>query len=72
MTPEPAADARPLRASKVVWGVILMATAALFFAVPGLDLGEVGGWVVLVWASLGVGAVLVIGGVIAALPRHRA
>lgn len=64
------ADARPVRAATVVWGVILVATAALFFATPGLDLGEVGGWLVLAWGALVFGTALVVGGLIMAVSRR--
>ncbi|MEX1079667.1 MAG: hypothetical protein WED09_11225 [Homoserinimonas sp.] len=71
LTAEPSPDARPVRAGTVVWGVIMVAIAAMFFATARLDLDAVSGWVVLAWGILALGAVLVIGGVIAALTRKR-
>lgn len=71
VTTESAADARPARAGTVVWGVILVALAAMFFATAQLDLDEVSGWVVLAWGILALGAALVIGGLITTVIRHR-
>lgn len=68
---ETPADARPVRAGTVVWGVIMVAVAAMFFATTRLDLDEVSGWVVVAWGVLALGAVLVIGGLIAAATRRR-
>lgn len=64
------ADARPVRAGTVIWGVIMVAIAAMFFATAQADLDEVSGWVILAWGVLALGAVLVVGGVIAALTRR--
>lgn len=64
-------DARPVRPGTVIWGVIMVAIAAMFFATAQLDLDEVSGWVVLAWGILALGAVLVIGGLIAAVARRR-
>lgn len=69
--PGTAPDARPVRAGTVVWGVIMVAIAAMFFATAQLDLDEVSGWVVLAWGILALGAVLVVGGLIAAITRRR-
>lgn len=63
-------DPRPVRAGTVIWGVIMVAIAAMFFATAQLDLDEMSGWVVLAWGILALGAVLVVGGVIAALTRR--
>jgi hypothetical protein len=70
--PTTAADARPVRAGTVIWGVIMVAVAAMFFATAQLNLNQVSGWVILAWGVLALGAVLVIGGVIAAVTRSRA
>lgn len=67
---EATTDARPVRAGTVVWGVIMVAIAAMFFATAQLDLDEVSGWVVLAWGILALGAVLVVGGLIAAVTRR--
>jgi hypothetical protein len=64
------ADARPVRPGTVIWGVIMVAIAAMFFATAQLDLDEVSGWVILAWGILALGAVLVVGGLIAALTRR--
>ena len=64
-------DARPVRAGTVIWGVILVAIAAMYFAITQVDLDEVSGWVILAWSILALGAVLVVGGLVAALTRHR-
>ena len=37
------AEARPVRAGTVVWGVIMVAIAAMFFATAQVDLDEVSG-----------------------------
>jgi hypothetical protein len=65
------ADARPVRPGTVIWGVIMVAVAAMFFATAQLDLDEVSGWVILAWGVLALGAVLVVGGLIAALTRRN-
>lgn len=70
-SPEAPADARPVRAGTVVWGVIMVAIAAMFFATAQLDLDQVSGWAILAWGVLALGAVLVVGGVIAAATRRR-
>ena len=64
-------EARPVRAGTVIWGVIMVAIAAMFFATAQLDLDEVSGWVVVAWGILALGAVLVVGGVIAALSKRH-
>lgn len=64
-------DARSVRAETVTWGAILLSIAALFFAGTQLDLAEVNGGIVLAWSALGLGAVLVIGGLVAAIFRKR-
>jgi len=68
--PEPTTDARPVRAGTVIWGVIMVAIAAMFFATAQLDLDRISGWVILAWGALALGAVLVVGGLIAAMTRR--
>ncbi|MHA6669209.1 hypothetical protein ACX3O0_10120 [Homoserinimonas sp. A447] len=65
------ADARPVRPGTVIWGVIMVAIAAMYFATAQVDLDEVSGWVILAWGILALGAVLVVGGLIAALTRRN-
>jgi hypothetical protein len=48
----------------------MVAIAAMFFATAQLDLDEVSGWVILAWGILALGAILVVGGLIAALTRR--
>lgn len=67
---EVAAGGRPVRPGTVIWGVIMVAIAAMFFATAQLDLDEVSGWVILAWGILALGAILVVGGLIAALTRR--
>ena len=69
--PAATTDARPVRAGTVTWGVIMVAIAAMFFATAQVDLDEVSGWVILAWGILALGAVLVVGGLIAAVTRGR-
>lgn len=69
-SPVATTDSRPVRAGTVIWGVIMVAIAAMFFATAQLDLDAVSGWVVLAWGVLALGAVLVVGGLIAALTRR--
>jgi hypothetical protein len=69
--PATAADARPVRAGTVIWGVIMVAIAAMYFAITQVDLDEVSGWVILAWSILALGAMLVVGGLVAALTRRR-
>jgi hypothetical protein len=64
-------DDRPIRAGTVIWGVILVAVAAMYFATAQADLDEVSGWVILAWGILALGAVLVVGGLIAAASRRQ-
>lgn len=70
LQPETMPGARPVRAGTVTWGVIMVAIAAMFFATAQVDLDKVSGWVILAWGVLALGAVLVVGGLIAALARR--
>jgi hypothetical protein len=70
-SPAATTDARSVRPGTVIWGVIMVAIAAMFFAVAQVDLDEVSGWVVLAWGILALGAVLVVGGLIAAVTQRR-
>ncbi|MFP7761724.1 hypothetical protein [Marisediminicola sp. LYQ85] len=67
LTPD-AAPERTMRAGTVVWGLILFVVAALTFVVTTLEPDFVTGEVV-VWAVVGLGAVLVAAGVIGAIAR---
>jgi hypothetical protein len=60
----------PVRVGTIVWGFILVAVAAFFFAGAQFDLAGFNPAVVATWSVLGVGALAVIGGVVGALFRR--
>ena len=60
----------PVRVGTIVWGFILVAVAAFFFAGAQLDLAGFNPAVVATWSVLGVGALAVIGGLLGALVRR--
>lgn len=65
-------DARgAARAGTIIWGVILLVVAALYAADIVFNLDVVHGWMVVVWGALGLGALLVVGGLIAAATRRK-
>lgn len=59
-----------VRVSTIIWGVILLIVAAFFVAGQFVSFEGVGVFVALSWATLGLGVVLAIGGIIAAISRR--
>jgi hypothetical protein len=68
--PEKPDAARRVRAGTIVWGFLLFAIAALFFAGAQLDLSKYDGMVITTWVVLIVGALTLLGGILGAL-LHR-
>jgi hypothetical protein len=65
-------DARPrIRVGTIIWGLILVAVAALYVGNAIFDLDAVDGWKVITWGALALGALLVVGGLIAAATRRN-
>ncbi|GAB3039221.1 hypothetical protein GCM10027052_19060 [Parafrigoribacterium mesophilum] len=60
----------PVRVGTIIWGFILVAIAAFFFAGTQFDLAGFNPAVVATWSVLGLGALAVIGGVAGALFRR--
>ena len=67
----PSSAKRPVRVSTVIWGVILLALAALFVTTRVLEPDLVDGWTALAWGGLGLGAILIAGGIAAAVRRRE-
>jgi hypothetical protein len=65
------ASARPVRVGTVVWGLILIGLAAMFFVFAQFDLSGFNPAIILTWVVLGVGALAVVGGIVGALMRRR-
>ncbi|QEE60664.1 hypothetical protein FVA74_03030 [Salinibacterium sp. dk2585] len=64
------ADRRVLT-GPIVWGVILVIIAALYAVQVAVDLGAIGGIDISpAWIVLGIGGLLVVGGLAAALTRR--
>lgn len=63
---------RRVLSGTIVWGVILVIVAALYAVQVAIDLGAIGGIEISpAWIVLGVGGLLVVGGLAAALTRRR-
>lgn len=62
---------RGARAGTVVWGFIIIGVAALAFTATQLDLSVYHPGVVLAWVAVGIGALAIVGGLVAAIFRRR-
>lgn len=62
---------RGARTGTVVWGFIIIGVAALAFTTTQWDLSEYHPGVVAAWVAVGIGALAIVGGLIAALFRRR-
>lgn len=65
------AGSRPARASTIVWGMILLVVAALYAARLLIDFDLVDPVPALAWGITGLGAAVVVVGLIAAATRRR-
>ena len=59
------------RTGTVVWGFIIMGVAALAFTATQWDLSEYHPGVIAAWVAVGIGALAIVGGLLAALFSRR-
>lgn len=70
-TAVPRHEYRGARTGTVVWGFIIMGVAALAFTATQWDLGEYDPGVIAAWVAVGIGALSIVGGLVAAMFRRR-
>lgn len=62
---------RGARTGTVVWGLIIMGVAALAFTATQWDLSVYHPAVITAWTVVGIGALAIVGGLLAAIFRRR-
>lgn len=66
-----ATDYHGARTGTVVWGFIILGVAALAFTATQWDLSAYHPGVITAWVAVGLGALAIVGGLVAALFRRR-
>lgn len=62
---------RGARTGTVVWGFIILGVAALAFTATQWDLSAYHPGIIAAWVAVGIGALAIVGGLIAAIFRRR-